>query len=359
MGTPAGCARKAGSTPTSNRVPRGTGNDSVPQVPSSGATRHRRQESPLTLVYCPPRRRRCQVETVRKLSQERQDLDRTIATSVQFCLTPGDRGDRVTKTEDTTTRFGDDTMSAIIIFCGECGTKIVTDLKHAGKAAICPECEGKVPIPHKAKDRPQIRLFCPGCKNRVSADLARAGHTMRCPKCDEEISLPKIKMGSQGKEKRAEWMPEGIKKKTGKKPSKKGDTRPLDVVALKGDEDEEEDEDEILSLLQRMSQSQKRSDTEPLDVVEVVDDRDKGARRMEVPKVRDDDLQRAETQSMEPFAGPKRAGGKDAPERGKGETFRFTCPECGFRILVNASLIGKKGRCPDCKEVVLIRRHSS
>jgi len=249
--------------------------------------------------------------------------------------------------------------SAVIIFCGECGTKIVTDKKHAGRAAVCAECKAKVPIPRSPGGKPQLRLFCPGCKNRVAATLARAGHTMKCPKCDEEIELPRVRIGDKPpKKKRGEWMPKGTKK-AGRRQRPPDDDEEIVPLEAAGDkEEDEEEEDEILSLLKRMTGMEKRSDTEPVDVVEVIDDDDEADEpRKEPPKVIDEELQRAETQGMEPVEQkrkhPAKKAAKESPKKG---TFRFMCPECGFRILVKESDIGRKGRCPDCKEIVVIEK---
>ncbi|MEW6359687.1 MAG: FYDLN acid domain-containing protein [Planctomycetota bacterium] len=240
-------------------------------------------------------------------------------------------------------------MPAIIIYCGECGAKIVTDIKHAGRAAVCADCEAKVPIPRHPSEKPQLRRLCPGCGKRVAADLSKAGHAMKCPGCKEEFALPKIKMGGAPPQKSDE-------KKPGKeKPSKKAETEVVPLIAA-DDDAEADDEDEILSLLRRMGGGHV-ADTDEVDRVEVLDDSDTGSvtgsKRREVPRVVDEDLQRADTQGLEPY-GKARPARKAAPKKDGADRFRFKCPECGFRILASRSAIGKRGRCPDCKAVVTI-----
>ena len=246
-------------------------------------------------------------------------------------------------------------MPAVIIYCGECGAKIVTDSKHAGRAAVCADCSAKVPIPRKPGGKPQLRRMCPGCGNRVAADLSQAGHTMKCPGCKEEFELPKIKMGGASDEKSSKG--DIIKGKRKKKRPKRAATDVVPLIPVADGEDEADDEDEILALLRSMAGSKHISDTDEVDRVEVLDDSDSGSRTgskpTEVPKVIDEELQRADTQGMEPYKKEKPKRKSSGSKKGK-DRFRFKCPECGFRILVARSSIGKQGRCPDCHAVVTI-----
>ncbi|NOZ19864.1 MAG: hypothetical protein GXP25_02115 [Planctomycetes bacterium] len=249
-------------------------------------------------------------------------------------------------------------MPAVIIYCGECGAKIVTDSKHAGRAAVCADCSAKVPIPSKPGGKPQMRRLCPGCGRRVAADLSKAGRTMKCPGCKEEFELPKIKMASASSKKRPKKKP--AKGKLIKGRSKKDKTEVVPLIAADDDEGERDDEDEILALLRSMAGSQHIADTDEVDRVEVLDDSDTGlatgSKPTEVKRVIDEELQRADTQGLEPYRKkkPKPKQKSDAKKSGV-DRFRFKCPKCGFRILVNRSAIGKRGRCPDCKAVVTIK----
>jgi len=80
----------------------------------------------------------------------------------------------------------------MIVYCGNCGNRIIRENSAAGRVALCPSCENRVPLPTSNLDKPQIRMLCKGCGGRLRAWVNQAGTTMRCPKCGTRFTLPVI-----------------------------------------------------------------------------------------------------------------------------------------------------------------------
>ncbi|MEW6357774.1 MAG: HEAT repeat domain-containing protein [Planctomycetota bacterium] len=90
----------------------------------------------------------------------------------------------------------------MIIYCGQCGKKLLPDDSAAGKVGVCAGCKSRVPIPKAETKKTPICIFCPECNAKLSAPIHQAGKKISCPKCNAEVRLhilDKSKLGITSK----------------------------------------------------------------------------------------------------------------------------------------------------------------
>ncbi|MDH4239430.1 MAG: DUF5684 domain-containing protein [Phycisphaerae bacterium] len=79
--------------------------------------------------------------------------------------------------------------------CGNCGQKIKTDDKYAGKRVHCPKCKTLLQVP-QAEGRISpgqsaiIRFRCPNCDQKIGVSPDYAGKVVRCAKCKHRLRVP-------------------------------------------------------------------------------------------------------------------------------------------------------------------------
>ncbi|MHC4694780.1 MAG: zinc ribbon domain-containing protein, partial [Planctomycetota bacterium] len=79
--------------------------------------------------------------------------------------------------------------------CSNCGQKIKTDDKYAGKRVRCPSCKQPLQIP-QAEGRTSpgkstvIKFRCPNCSQKIGVSPDYAGKVVRCAKCKHRLRVP-------------------------------------------------------------------------------------------------------------------------------------------------------------------------
>lgn len=79
--------------------------------------------------------------------------------------------------------------------CSNCGQKIKTDDKYAGKRVRCPNCKEPLQIP-QAEGRTSpgqsaiIKFRCPNCSQKIGLSQDYAGKVVKCAKCKHRLRVP-------------------------------------------------------------------------------------------------------------------------------------------------------------------------
>ena len=79
--------------------------------------------------------------------------------------------------------------------CSNCGQKIKTDDKYAGKRVHCPKCKALLQIP-QAEGRTSpgqsaiIKFRCPNCSQKIGVSPDYAGKVVKCAKCKHRLRVP-------------------------------------------------------------------------------------------------------------------------------------------------------------------------
>ncbi len=77
--------------------------------------------------------------------------------------------------------------------CTNCGLKVKTEDRFAGKNSKCPKCGNivKVPTPDAYSDKSSIIKFrCPSCRQKIGLTKNYAGKLVKCAKCKEPFTVP-------------------------------------------------------------------------------------------------------------------------------------------------------------------------
>ena len=79
--------------------------------------------------------------------------------------------------------------------CSNCGQKIKTDDKYAGKRVRCPNCKEPLQIPQaEGRTRPSqsaiIKFRCPNCDQKIGVPPSYGGKVVRCAKCKHRLRVP-------------------------------------------------------------------------------------------------------------------------------------------------------------------------
>ncbi len=83
----------------------------------------------------------------------------------------------------------------IRLSCSNCGQKIKTDDKYAGKRFRCPSCKQPLQIPQVKEGtgpaKPAIIKFrCPNCSQKIGVSPDYAGKVVRCGQCKHRLRVP-------------------------------------------------------------------------------------------------------------------------------------------------------------------------
>jgi hypothetical protein len=79
--------------------------------------------------------------------------------------------------------------------CKNCGHKIKTEDKFAGKRALCPKCKTALQIPKpeggtSPKETTIIKFRCPNCDQKIGVPPSYGGKVVRCAKCKRKLRVP-------------------------------------------------------------------------------------------------------------------------------------------------------------------------
>ncbi len=79
--------------------------------------------------------------------------------------------------------------------CSNCGQKIKTDDKYAGKRVSCPKCKTILQVPQaEGRTSPSrsaiIKFRCPNCNQKIGVSPDYAGKVVKCAKCKHQLRVP-------------------------------------------------------------------------------------------------------------------------------------------------------------------------
>jgi DNA-directed RNA polymerase subunit RPC12/RpoP len=79
--------------------------------------------------------------------------------------------------------------------CSNCGQKIKTDDKYAGKRVSCPKCKTILQVPQAVGGTSPgqsaiIKFRCPNCDQKIGVSPDYAGKVVKCAKCKHQLRVP-------------------------------------------------------------------------------------------------------------------------------------------------------------------------
>jgi DNA-directed RNA polymerase subunit RPC12/RpoP len=83
----------------------------------------------------------------------------------------------------------------IVLTCNNCGQKISTPVKYAGKQIRCGNCQQPLTVPSSESQAPPpkqeiIKFHCPHCNQKIGLAKSYCGKVVACAKCRNKLRVP-------------------------------------------------------------------------------------------------------------------------------------------------------------------------